>query len=456
MLELPTQAYPAGGGLHGGVQWLGRPGRMINTASGAVDSWIHPEVAASSHDHDADPATPDRPWPDVYRRYATSVRRIDDSIADLVQLLSDLKLDENTLVVFSSDNGPAAESYLTEEYTPQFFSSYGPFAGIKRDLLEGGLRVPAIVRWPGRVPAGRIVPQPSAHWDWLPTFAEIAGLPPPARADGISLLPALTGQGVARARDLLYFEYNIAGRTPDYPAFNPQHRNRLRGQMQAVRLGDLMGVRYDVESADDDFEIYQVVSDPKQSRNLAREPGFEAIQRRMKAGAAQARRPDRAAPRPYDDILVPAGAPTAAALAPGVVWRAYAGPFPWTPDFAALTPVAHGAAPRPDPARTGRSAASGLSFAGNLIVPADGEYTFHLTTNTGAALRLHEALLIDADYGYIAGTERSTTIRLQAGLHPFRLAYIRAETNSPVLQLEWSGPGLARQPVPDEAFSRLP
>src|SRR5207302_441637 len=70
-LELPTQAYPAGGGLHGGLQWLGRPGEMINTASGTIDSWYHPDYASATWDHDNDPSTPEHAWPDVYKRYAT-------------------------------------------------------------------------------------------------------------------------------------------------------------------------------------------------------------------------------------------------------------------------------------------------------------------------------------------------------------------------------------------------
>ena len=113
--------------------------------------------------------------------------------------------------------------------TPEFFSSYGPFDGIKRDLWEGGTRVPTIARWPGRIPAGRVVAEPSAQWDWLPTFAELTGVPAPARADGVSLVPALTGKGAARSREFLYFEYQVAGRTPQFEGFEPGHRDRLRG-----------------------------------------------------------------------------------------------------------------------------------------------------------------------------------------------------------------------------------
>ncbi|HXR07148.1 MAG TPA: sulfatase-like hydrolase/transferase, partial [Candidatus Acidoferrum sp.] len=187
--ELPTQAYPPGGGLHGGLQWLGAPGQMINTASATIDSWIHPDYRLATFDDDNNPATPEVPWPDVYKRYATAIRRLDDAVGDLNALLRDLKIDRDTLVVFSSDNGPSIESYIPREpLRADFFGSYGPFDGIKRDCWEGGLRVPTLAWWPGHFPAGRVVSRSSISYDWLPTFAEAAGLPAPARADGVSLL----------------------------------------------------------------------------------------------------------------------------------------------------------------------------------------------------------------------------------------------------------------------------
>src|SRR3546814_15101475 len=101
---------------------------MINTASGTPDSWMHPDYEKATWDHDGDPATPEQPWPDTYKRYATAVRRIDDAIGDLRQLLKDLKIDSNTLIVLSSDNGPSQDSYLPKEYVPTqptFFTTLG-------------------------------------------------------------------------------------------------------------------------------------------------------------------------------------------------------------------------------------------------------------------------------------------------------------------------------------------
>ncbi len=458
ILQLPTQAYPAGGGLKGGLQWLGTPGHMINTASGEIDSWMHPDYASATYDGEK----PDQPWPDVYRRYATSVRRIDDAVGDIFQLLRDLKLDENTLVVFTSDNGPSIESYLPEKITPEFFSSYGPYDGIKRDLWEGGTRTPTIARWPARIPAGRVVPEVSAHWDWLPTFAEVAGLAAPARADGVSLVPALTGKGAQAKREYLYFEYQQAQRTPNFPGFEAGHRNRLRQQMQALRIGDFVGVRYDVKSAEDDFEIYNVANDPKEATNLGGEPAQAALQKRLKELAIQARRPDAGAPRPYDDAPVPAleqhGPKTSNFLIGGLTWQRFNGSYAWVPNTQSIIRTASGRSVNLDvvvaPAKSKEGFAS--VFTGFLTVPSDGDYTFTLSTDTGGELRLHEATIIDADFGYVSGTPRKATVKLRAGLHPFRLTTRHAAGVTPSLALTWAGPDFAAQAIPDAAFSTQP
>lgn len=445
VLELPTQAYPAGGGLTGGMQWIGTPGHMITTASGTPDRWIYPEYAEATYDDDRNPATPEKPWPEVYKRYATSVRRLDDSVGDLMKLLQDLKLDESTLVIFASDNGPSIESYLPQSITPEFFASFGPFDGIKRDLWEGGMRTPAIARWPGHIPAGRVINTPSAMWDWLPTFAQAAGLPAPARADGISLLPELTGQGNPAPRDYLYMEYAVAGRTPDFPIFEPNHRNRLRGQMQAIRQGDLMAVRYDIKSAQDNFEIYNVAIDPKEAHNLADAPAYAAAQTRFKQLALQARRPDPEAPRPYDRDLMPAV--TGITPKRGLQWHYYQGHYPWVPNLTTLESLRSGEAVAIDEKVTSLAPDSGLRFTGFLQVPSDGEYVIQLSTDTGAVLRLHDATIIDADFGYKAGTVVTAKVRLQAGLHPITLNYRHGSIGPAALSLQWSGPGFTTQSI---------
>lgn len=448
-LQLPTSAYPAGGGLTGGLQYTGTPGAMITSAVGTVDSFIHPDYAAATWDNDNNAATPEVAWPDVYRRQATAVRRIDGCVGDLVQTLKDLGVDDNTLLVFTTDNGPSDESYLPEANRPNFFNSFGPFDGIKRDCWEGGIRVGAMVRWPGGVPGNRVDNLPSQFHDWMPTFAELGGVPAPARTDGVSLVPTLkkvAGQGTPR----VYVEYFLNGSTPGYPEFQAAKRGRSRRQMQMLREGDFVGIRYNVLSHADNFEIYNVVTDPGQLTNLA--PSQEALQQRMKDTVLRVRRPGGGVSRPYDAELVPPVviSPTR----PGVEWSAWTTAFPWTPELSALTPSSSGTAAAPTLDVRPRDNDIAMSFSGYLEVPADGTYTFFLTADTGAFLRIHEAQVIDADRGYAGGSEISGSIALKAGKHPFGLSYARRTAGSPSLSLQWSGPGIAKQVLPDEAFLR--
>ena len=450
-LQLPTQAYPRGGGRTGGVQWTGKPGQMINTATGTPDSFCHPDYVKATWDDDHNAATPEKPWPEVYQRYATNVRRIDDSVGDLLQLLKDLRVDGDTLVIFSSDNGPSRESDLKETYEPTFFNSFGPHDGIKRDLWEGGIRVGAVARWPGQIPPGRVSREPSAFWDWMPTFCEIAGLPVPARSDGVSLVPTLRGNAAAQKPSQVYIEYFERAKTPSYEEFLTIRRGRVRRQMQALRIGDFMGVRYDIKSHADLFEIYNVATDPQQKNNLAGDPARAALQQQMRDAVLRVRRPDASAPRPYDNELVPAVHP--AKTTTGVLWRAVQQRLPWVANLDGLKPSVTGVCARPDVTATGlpRAKDVGIAFSGYIQVPEYGQYTFHLSTDTGALLRIHEATVIDADRGYQAGSEASGTIRLRAGKHPFRLS--QAGPPSSLLRLQWSSVNLRRQDIPAAAFS---
>lgn len=449
VLELPTQAYPKGGGLKGGLQWLGKNGQMINTASGVVDSWIHPDYANATYDQDKNPQTPEVQWPDVYKRYATDTRRLDSALADLMQLLKDLKIDKNTLIVFTSDNGPSKESYLPESYDPHFFNGFGPFDGIKRDLLEGGIRVSAIAHWPGHFPAGTVIKTPSSSYDWLPTFAQLAGVPAPAVADGVSLVPSLTGKG-KQAESHVYVEYFEGGKTPAYNEFLPEHQSKKRNQMQMIVQDNFVGLRYDIKSQGDDFEIFEVESDPQQAQNLAANPGMEKVQQQMKDKVLQSRRPNDSAKRPYDNDLIPsvAGIQTKA----GVQWTNYSGDFNWVPKLSALTPSATGTVNSPDSDLLRKSGKKAIYFNGYLQIPADGEYTFYLTAKGKAFLRIHQAAVIDADFDYQPGTEQTATINLKSGLHPFHLYYIATSGDNPLLTFDWSVAGNEKQAIPKSIF----
>lgn len=448
VLELPTQAYPAGRGTNGGMQWLGTPGAMISTASGTVDSYYHPDYAGATYDHDTNATTAEVAWPDVYRRYATDVRRIDDCVGDLLQLLRDLAVDTNTLVIFTTDNGPSKESYLPQNYDPNFLNSFGPFDGIKRDLWEGGIRVGALAWWPGGIPGNRSSALPSQFHDWLPTFCDLAGLAAPARCDGVSLVPDLTGSGFQRS-PTVYVEYYEGGTTPGYSEFAAPHRGRRRNQMQMLRLGDHVGVRYNVTAATNNFEIYNILADPQQTNNLATNTPFVALQTQMQRRVLQLRRPDSSAARPYDNELVPATTNTA--LVSGVLdFAAYEGSWPWVPNFDALSAVSTGRVAGLSLGVRPRDTHFGLKFTGYIEVVLDGLYTFRLASDSGAVLRIHEARVIDDDFDH-DGSERSATIRLQAGRHPFRLCY-RHESGPLALQLKIAGPGLSEQAVPLSFF----
>lgn len=433
VMELPTQAYPEGGGLKGGLQWLGDPGHWINTASGEVDSWTCPDYANATWDDDKDPSTPEVAWPKVYQRYATAIRRIDDAVGDIIQLLKDLNIDSNTLIVFSSDNGPSDESYLPKGYkynNPSFFRSFGPFDGIKRDCWEGGVRMPVIACWPGHINEGVVLDIPSMLYDWLPTFTEMAGLPAPAVMDGVSLLPSLTGKGKQRVPDV-YVEYKVGGKTPAYADFAPQHRGRVRNQMQMIRYGNYVGVRYDIKSADDNFEIYDVINDPQQVNDLAGE--MSEMQKKMKAGALQMRIPNPTAPRPYDDALIPALEVTTDVM--GYSYKIYNGDFQWVPDVSWLKPLKTG--------RTENISADVLAkgnvveFIGFIDIPDDGEYSFTVNANGKASLRIHKALVVDADYGYEPGTDKTGELKLKAGKHPLTLTYLKDKNKKSLIKFSW-------------------
>jgi uncharacterized sulfatase len=433
-LQVPTVAYPAGGGVTGGLQWTGSPGAMINTATGTIDSFIHPDYAPL-------------PWTANEKRFATMVRRIDDCVGDLLQTLDDLGIGKETLVVVTSDNGPHHESYFNAAYGPDSFHSFGPFDGTKRDCWEGGIREPTLAWWPGTIPAGRVSNRPSQFHDWLPTFCEIAETTPPARSDGVSLVSDLTGTGVSKDATV-YIEYFNNGSTKDYGAFDQSHRGRTRNEMQVIFHGGFKGVRYNVRAHADPFEIYDLTKDPGETSNLA--AGKPAIQQEMKDRVLRLRRPDSSSASPYDSGFVPG---TSAPVSSGVQWASYQGPFPWVPDFSSLTPVATGTCAGITPAVGPGGEDFGLRFDGYLLIPADGDYTFHLPSSGGSHLRIHEATVIDDDLGR-SGAEPSGSIRLRAGLHPFRLSF-RHATGAAAVALEWSGPGIARQAVPAANFRRF-
>lgn len=455
VLELPTQAYPAGAGLKGGLQWKGKEGMMINTASGEIDSYVHPDYQNATYDNDHNVNTPEKPWPDTYKRYATANRRIDDAIGDLLQLLKDLNIAENTMVVFTSDNGPSIESYLPKGYvanSPEFFGSYGPFDGIKRDVWEGGLRMPTLVSWPAKIKPGKTIHTPSMLSDWMSTFAAAAYIPTPARLDGVSLLPSLTGKG-RQEQAQVYVEYTEGGNTPNFKEFEASRRGRKRNQMQMIRMGDLVGVRYNIQSAADDFEIYNVVKDPKESSNLGTDPAYRNLQESMKEKVLQVRKVDAEARRPYDAAFIPAVNPKSR-LIPGLSWKFFGGDFQYVPSEKGTAVQEKGTAKAME--HNGVPKLPGMVlYEAWFKAPKDGEYSFSIETNGKAYVRLHEAELLDADYGYRPGKELERTVKLKAGYHPIKIYGLQEQGKIMSLRLKQKAVGANWQILSENNLFRV-
>ncbi len=446
-MQRPAVAYPPidgdGDPLTGGIQWTTATDstgkiRYASTANGTgvVDAYTHPDLPSG--------------WATAEKQHVGMIRHIDDSIADILRTLQDLGIDNNTICVFSSDNGPHNEGN-----DPRTFGSYANMEGTKRDMWEAGIRVPTIVRWPGQI-AGttgsenniHAIDHPSAIWDWMPTFCDIAGVPAPAWCDGVSLVPTLTGSGTQRDKGYLYFEFQSTGTTPNWIQF-PNHGGEARNEMQCIRIGTRMGVRTGITTGAEPFEIYDVSADPGQATDLA--ASLPAVQARMQYLARTARRPGAGVSRPYDGLSLPAAGPQASV--PGVNWKSFTdagASWQWVPEFRDLEPGASGVASGIDLSVRPAEENFGILYTGYINVPAAGNYTFYLGSDTGASLFLHDGHLIDDDFNH-TGSATSAPVPLSAGLHPYRL-YYRHATGARSLALDWSGPGLSRQPVPSSAF----
>ena len=187
-----------------------------------------------------------RDWPQVEKNYAAMVTRIDRDIGRIIKRLKDLSIDENTIVFFTSDNGPSMEA----SHKPSFFKSAGPLRGAKRSMYEGGIRIPMIARWPNHIPANSTNHQPFAFWDIMPTLAEIAGTSAPDNIDGISMLPSLHGKEQKQQHEYLYWDYGHA----------------RKKYLQAARMGDWKGISNGVETP---IELYNLKNDISESNNIA-------------------------------------------------------------------------------------------------------------------------------------------------------------------------------------------
>lgn len=463
-LEVATQAYPSFNGannsLTGGLQWLGTPGNMINTASGTVNSYIHPQFSAYS----ASGAT---------ARHGSMVRRVDNGIGDIKQLLVDLNIDQNTLIVFTSDNGPHHEGSsvvvgigAAPTQDPRNFDSYGTMDGTKRDHWEAGIRVPTIAWWPSNIdnndnntPINST--RPSAFHDWMATFIDAAGGTPPSFSNGVSLLPELTGTGTQRDKGYLYFEYRAAGfnSTPSYSDFHSSHQGQIRNELQTIFLDDptdgirYKGVRYNVTSHSQNFRIYDVDIDPGETNDLAAVK--TALQQKMKDKVLQVRIDGDYSRGYLSGEQTPAVTPVSTVN--GIKYKAYIGTWPWVPETATLSAATTGECSNFDLTKRTQDNNIALEFTGYISVPSDGTYTFQMTTDStvgnstsGGMLWIHDAHIIDDDFNH-DGAVKSGTMRLKAGKHPIRMLY-KHTTGSHDISLQYSGPEISLQTVPDSAL----
>jgi len=207
-----------------------------------------------------------RSQPTPRAAFAAMITRMDRDIARLTALLTDHEIDTRTLIMFISDNGPHREGGAD----PVFFKSAGGLRGLKRDLYEGGIRVPMIARWPGTIPAGRLSGHVWAHWDMLPTLTELAGAKTPPGLDGVSMTRALEGRRQA-THDFLYWEFHE------------------RGFQQAVRMGQWKAVRLAWTAP---LELYDLSRDPHEERDVAAaNPGVIAkIERYLRSARTESAR----------------------------------------------------------------------------------------------------------------------------------------------------------------------
>ncbi|MFC1758774.1 arylsulfatase [Planctomycetota bacterium] len=191
-----------------------------------------------------------KPWTEQEKNYAAMVTRIDSDMGALVQLLKKKGIADNTLIVFSGDNGSSFDpnTPIGKRFNQ---TMNGKLRGFKRGMYEGALRQAAFAWWPGTVPAGRVSEEPWAFWDLLPTFAELgqAEIPPGFQTDGCSLVSFLEG-GPAPKRDYFYWELH----------------ERRPGAIQAIRWDDWKAVRPKPGAA---VELYDLSKDLAETKNLA-------------------------------------------------------------------------------------------------------------------------------------------------------------------------------------------
>ena len=189
----------------------------------------------------------DKDWPNPDKGQAAMVSRMDSDIGKLIDKLKEWNIDENTLIIFSSDNGHHKEG----GNDPEFFDANGPLRGMKRNMYEGGIRVPTIARWPGKIEPDSSSDHPAYFGDLMATACDLAGIETPENLDSISILPALTGEGEQAEHAYLYWEFYE------------------QGSKQAVRFGKWKAIRKPMLTGE--IELYNLEEDLGEENDLAQQ-----------------------------------------------------------------------------------------------------------------------------------------------------------------------------------------
>jgi arylsulfatase A len=215
--------------------------------------------------------------PEARAAFAAMVTLLDDYVGEIIAKLKELGLEENTIVMFASDNGP----HLEAGADPDYFDSNGPFRGYKRDMYDGGIRTAFLVKWPGKVTPGSRTDHISAFWDLMPTVAEIAGAGLPEKTDGISFLPTLLGKGKQKEHEYLYWEFHEQG-----------------GKV-AVRTAKWKAVKLNINKIPQgETELYDILNDPGEENNVA--PSNPDIVKKMEEIMKEAHTPSEIFPLAFE------------------------------------------------------------------------------------------------------------------------------------------------------------
>jgi arylsulfatase A-like enzyme len=214
--------------------------------------------------------------PEAHAAFAAMVTQLDDYVGEITSKLEELGLEKNTIIFFTSDNGP----HLEGGADPDYFNSNGPLRGYKRDMYEGGIRTPMIVKWPGKVREGSVSDLVSAFWDIMPTLAEITGTEAQEGIDGISFLSELLGKK-QKKHEYLYWEFHE------------------QGGKTAVRMGDWKAIKLNIDKIPQGgTELYNLASDVGETTNLS--VSNPEIVKKMEELMKQAHKPSEVFPFAFE------------------------------------------------------------------------------------------------------------------------------------------------------------